>query len=325
MKYVVIGAAGHFNQALEAARMGLADMPAAIAPGCESEDITKLKEMSGAAAYGDYRAMLDEIRPDIAVVNSWYGYNASITRECFERGIHVYSEKPLATSYDDLILVENAWKASGRDLGAMMNLNCCGWYKAIESAVENGEIGQVRLIHGQKSYRMGVRPGFYANRETYGGTIPWVAIHAVDWVLRLGGPCEWVTAAHSTGENRGNGDMETACAIIMKLKNGVIGTVDADFFRPDGSARHDDDRLRVTGTKGMIEAINGRVWLENEEKRREIEVPEDENPFVRFVNGLGTENNVILAKQALDDARVCLYARAAADAGSAMRMSVEEA
>lgn len=106
----------------------------------------------------------------------------------------------------------------------------------------------------------------------------------MDWVLRLGGKCEWVAATHTTAANRGNGDMETACAVLLQMENGVIGTVECDFLRPTGSARHDDDRLRVTGTRGMLEAIDGRVYLENENPRRELALPAGENPFTRFVN-----------------------------------------
>ena len=107
---------------------------------------------------------------------------------------------------------------------------------------------------------MGTRPEFYSKRALFGGLIPWVAIHAVDWAMEIGGHCQSVAASHSTRANRGNGEMEATSALLMELDNGVIATVTADFLRPTASARHDDDRLRVTGTQGMIEAIDGKVY-----------------------------------------------------------------
>ncbi len=313
MKYVIIGSSGHHHQVTDALTAGLCGAPAAVAAGDAGEDMHWLSEFTHAPLYADWRAMLDEIRPELAVVNSYYGHLAEKSIYCLERGMHVYSEKPLAADLTKLKQLEDAWKASGRALGCMLNLSCCGWYKTLKAAVQAGEIGEVRLIHAQKSYRMGTRGPQYQTRESYGGTIPWVAIHAADWVLDLGGRCRQISAFHSSAANCGNGSMETTCALLMQLENGVIATIDADFLRPTGSARHDDDRLRVTGTRGMLEVIDKTVYLENESPRRALPLLEDENPFVRFINAVGTPLSDELARQALYDTRICLLARQAAD------------
>lgn len=319
MKYVIIGNSGHYPQVLEAMRSGETCAPCAVAPGSRAEDVRALAEKCGCRAYDDWRRMLDEEAPELAAVNPWFADTAGISIECLKRGVHVYLEKPVATEMDALAALEKAYRESPAALGCMLNLNCCAWYKALSGAITDGEIGEVRLIHGQKSYRMGQRGEVYHRRETYGGTIPWIGIHAVDWVLRLGGKCEWVAATHTTAANRGNGDMETACAVLLQMENGVIGTVECDFLRPTGSARHDDDRLRVTGTRGMLEAIDGRVYLENENPRRELALPAGENPFTRFMNAIGTPLADELAREAFEDTRVCLLARRAADEGTIVR------
>lgn len=313
MKYVVIGASGHHHQISDAMRDGLIGRPAAVAAGSPREDMAALGANLGAPVYEDWKTMLDEVKPDIAVINPWYAHISGISTECLKRGIHVYSEKPLATDLDALERLKALYGSGNAELGCMLNLNCCGWYKALENAIKNGDIGEVRMIHGIKSYRMGIRGEHYRQRETYGGTIPWIAIHAVDWVLRLGGKVQWVSASHSNLCNRGNGDMEATSAILLQMENGVIGTVTADFLRPTGSKRHDDDRIRVTGTRGMIEVIDGVVYLENEEKQRIVPCEETENPFVRFVNSIGTPLCGQLAEEAFEDSRICLLAREAAD------------
>lgn len=318
MKYVIIGSSGHHNQVLEAARAGVCPQPAAIAPGCAGEDARYIASKCGARYYEDWRELLDGEAPDLAVVNTWFAYNAGISARCLNMGMHVYSEKPLATETDDLQTLRRAWEKSGKGLGCMLNLNCCAWYKALEGAIQAGEIGEVRLIHGQKSYRLGARGANYADRAVYGGTIPWVAIHAIDWVLRLGGACESVSAAHSSLFNGQNGDMEATAAILLRLENGVIATINADFLRPAASARHDDDRLRVTGTRGMLEAIDGHVYLENERPRRELALPRAENPFERFLQAINTHKADALARSALEDTRVSLLARRAADENRAI-------
>ncbi len=50
-------------------------------------------------------------------------------------------------------------------------------------AVEVGLVGEPILISSQKSYKYGAeRPWFYKGRKTYGGTIPWAGIHALDFM-----------------------------------------------------------------------------------------------------------------------------------------------
>lgn len=313
MKIVIIGASGHYHQIFDAVSEGFKVDISAVAPGSAGEDISCFQQKTDAAVYEDWRDMLDKEQPDAVVVNPWFSNIAKISAECLKRGIHTYSEKPLAIEMDDLYAVRDAYEKSTASLGCMLNLNCCGWFKTVEKAISDGEIGAVRVIHGQKSYRMGVRGEYYRTRAIYGGTIPWIGIHAIDWALHLGGRCKSVAAVHTSIENRGHGDMESAGSVLLSLENGVIGTCDIDYLRPVGSARHDDDRLRVTGTKGMIEVIDGIVTLENDEKKRVLPLEKGINPFVRFINTIGTKEAVSLAETAFEDTRISLLARQAAD------------
>lgn len=313
MKIVFIGASGHYHQIFDAISEGLNVHISAVAPGAAGEDVSVLLKKTNATYYGDFLEMLDQEQPDVAVVNSWFSNNAKITIECLKRGIHTYCEKPLAIQMDELYAVKTAYENSAASLGCMLNLNCCAWFNTVEKAISDGEIGAVRVIHGQKSYRMGVRAEYYRTRAIYGGTIPWIGIHAIDWILRLGGKVKSVSAFHTTIENRGHGDMETAGSVLLLLENGVIGTCDIDYLRPVGSARHDDDRLRVTGTKGMIEAVDGVVTLENDDKKRVLPLEKGMNPFIRFLNTLGTEEASRLTEAAFEDSRISLLARQAAD------------
>ncbi|MBQ4226980.1 MAG: Gfo/Idh/MocA family oxidoreductase [Clostridia bacterium] len=313
IRTAIIGASGHYGQVTDAAKQGLIPLPLGIAPGDRGEDVSGLARALGLKQFDSWQEMLDEIDPQLAVVNSWYGHMAEKTIYCLERGIHVFSEKPLAASFEQLEALEKAYASGCAALGCMLNLNCCGWYKAIEQSIARGDIGKLRLIHAQKSYRMGSRGPQYQNRDDYGGTIPWVGMHAIDWILGLAGRCEQVSAYHTRLDNGGNGDMETCAVISMQLEGEVLASADLDFLRPSGSARHDDDRLRVTGTRGMLEAIDGRVYLENEQSRRELTLPKSENPFERFLEAVENGTSDALARRALYDTRVCLFARESAD------------
>ena len=315
MNVVIIGAAGHWHIVRSAAEADERVKVIAIAPGCPGEDITNLKNaFPDAKVCAEWHEALETPGAEYAAVNPPFSYAADITVAALEKGLHVYSEKPLAIALSDLERIEKVLDASGKAIGGMFNYRYFPWFLAMEQAVNNGDIGTLRQIHAQKSYRMGIRPEFYKKRETFGGLIPWVAIHAIQWATAFGGSCDWVSASHSAIENRGNGDMECTSAVLMGMENGVIATVTADFFRPTGSARHDDDRLRLTGTRGMVEVIDGIVYLENEEHKRTVQLPPMKNAFIEFAESISTDREAAFRREAIYNTLIALRARDSADA-----------
>lgn len=320
MNIAIIGGAGHYPFALEALAMRPGLQLCAVAPAERDEDISGLiaacRERGLAPQiHADARALLDA-HPEIelAAVNPWFSRAADVSIACLKRGIHVFSEKPLATAPDRLDELERVWRASGCALGGMFNLRYCGWFKTVRRAIAEGKIGTVRQIQGRKSYKLGNRPEFYRHRETFGGIIPWVGIHALDWATQLGGACASVSALTNADYNRGHGDMEMTSAVLMALQNGVIATVTADFLRPDGAPRHDDDRLRVTGTAGTLYAYDGQVWLENASGRRSLPIEPGDNCLITLLDAIGTPAAAERAQTDLDVTRTAL--RAACNAAS---------
>ena len=74
----------------------------------------------------------------------------------------------------------------------MLDMRTLPIFRAARQAVQQGAIGDPILISSQKSYKYGAkRPWFYRERKTYGGTISWVGIHALDYM-------EWVSGQKYT-------------------------------------------------------------------------------------------------------------------------------
>ena len=312
----IIGCAGHYLFAVESAdKNHTCTIRAAAAPADGTNDVPlrKLAAERKIPFYEDWKEMLIKENLDIVEVDNRYDLHASVAQECLQRGHNVYCEKPLATTLEDLETLKNAWLRSGKALGGMFNLRWSDWFLGVQQTISAGKIGEVRLIHGQKSYKFGTRPEFYRHRSQYGGMIPWVGIHALDWCLAIGGHCHSVAALQSCKDNHEHGEVEMSAVVQMELENEIFATVSADFFRPIGSARHDDDRIRVTGTKGMIEVIDGIAWLENEEKRHAIDLPKPGDPFGEFVRAISEGTSEIFAEEAIESTQVALLAREAGD------------
>lgn len=276
MKLVQIGNAGHASYAYGGIIRHGIDF-SAIAPGSagierEGIEATKNALISRGFTpklYADWREMLELEKPDIAVVDSWYNDHGRIVEFALERGINVFCDKPVATDLETLERIEKCDKAI---LGVMFDARTNPAFKAAKKAIEQGKIGKPRMMDSRKSYKLGVRPAFYSSRENYCGIIPWVAIHAIDWMKWLSGESytELVGASISRLENGGNGNMDITCAAQFMMTNEVIATLTADMYRPASASTHGDDRVRVVGTEGIVEIIGGKATLITNETPEEL-------------------------------------------------------
>lgn len=286
MKIAIVGGSGHY-------RYVLAELPKhtllGIAPGVIGEDLGKLKlalesRQLDAPVFDDWKKLVKDA--DVVVVNTRPDKNAIVSAYCLERNILVFSEKPLAVTMEQLEQLGKAAEKSKARISAMLGIRCSGWYRTIKGAVQ--DIGPIRLIQAQKSYKLGVRPDFYKNKATFGGIIPWVSIHALDWILDLTGARVTAISADTNSDyNSNNGDLEMTAMCQLQLEGGILASVSADFFRPAGAPTHDDDRIRIVGTRGVLEYQKGKVTRTDEEGETELPLLEGEDVFRLFLEDAG--------------------------------------
>jgi len=326
LKVVQIGASGHYEYALPTIKKYGFDL-AAIAPGDGTEDISVALEKIAQIGcmpkvYDDWRQMLDAESPDIAVINPYMAYNAAMSAYALGRGINVFCEKPVATTFADFNMLKNAYdaalKAHDVKFCGMFGIMYTPHFEAALRFTESGALGDVRLVNAQKSYRLGKREDFYSHRELLGGMIPWVAIHAIDWIYRL---CKFefnaVTALHSTASNGSNGDLEATALMLFEGKNGAAASVSADYLRPSAAPTHDDDRIRIVGENGILEVRGGKVYLLSQNGESLIEnAPPKYELFEEFAMSVcGDCECRVTAKETFDTTFVALIARQSADDG----------
>ena len=201
-------------------------------------------------------------------------------------------------------------------------VGCVGAFFAAWRAVRAGAVGQVRLIHAQKSYRLGTRPPYYRSRATYGGTIPWVGSHAID-LIHWFAAADFVSvcAAHSTVGNHDHGDLEASAACQFVLTDGVLGTASIDYLRPSSAPSHGDDRVRVAGTDGVIEVRDETVLLIAAAAGPQLlEAACPHRMLVDFVHQVEGHSQALIGLDAtLAVTRACLLARDAADRSQLLR------
>lgn len=324
MRLCMIGDRGHNDYVLA----GLEEMPhvrvVGLSPGTEEDDIDRLRAWCAGhghspRVFADYRRMLDELAPEVLSVCGPFELHAEMCLEAFRRGIHVFCEKPVATTLEDLEALRAAHGEAGVHFAAMMGLRYDPAFYTAWQAVRAGAIGVVRLVNTRKSYKLGHRPAYYRRRETYGGTIPWVGSHAIDWIHWFSGESFLsVYATHSARYNRDHGDLEVSALCHFVMTNEVLASASIDYFRPANAPTHGDDRLRVAGTDGVVEVRGGQVLLINDETDGEESLAPacDRQIFCDFIGHVqGRATALLGAEETLAVTEACLLARQSADEG----------
>ena len=319
MKIVVIGGSGHSILYLPENRMADRDF-VAVAPGSEGEPMDHIIGRLTQAGYtprvyADHREMLSAEKPDVAIVDNYYAEHAGAILDAFAAGCHVLSDKPVASDLPELERVEAAWRRAGTCFAAMFTYRYEGAFYRAWQLVREGAVGKVRLINTQKSYKLGKRPEFMSRRETYGGTIPWIGIHGLEWILWMsGGTLEAVSAVQAAQEAPNGVCPETTALVQLRLNDGMMASVTIDYLNPAAAPRHGDDRIRVVGTEGVLEVREDRIILTNAAGVQYPEIPSNDDMLTDFLDQInGTGVCRVSAEDALTATRWALLAQMAAD------------
>lgn len=171
--------------------IGVADMNLESAERCARE--------IGAAAFEDYRTLLDELAPDVAIVATPHLSHAEVSIECLERGAHVIVEKPMAVDVaeaDAMVLA-----ASKVDRQLIVDLQC-RFIPSVEEAkalLDAGCVGRIvratcveSTMRSAAYYRSAPWRGTWAGEG--GGVIVNQAPHPLDLLCYLVGPPTRVVA-----------------------------------------------------------------------------------------------------------------------------------
>src|SRR5205085_2635356 len=161
-------------------------------------------------------------------------------------------------------------------------------YRALKQAVDSGAVGQVAQISAQKSYKLGEREEWMRHHSSYGGTIPYIAVHMVD-LMRFSSGREMVSAVSFQGRvgHPELGEMENTTATIFSLDNGGTAALHMDYLRPETAPTHGDDRLRLAGTKGVVEyqeSTGVTLVTEKEKPRLVTDLPPGGSLFLDFLD-----------------------------------------
>ncbi|KPK85067.1 MAG: hypothetical protein AMJ81_04295 [Phycisphaerae bacterium SM23_33] len=323
MKLAIIGSYGHLPVVLEGLKQA-PDVQLVAAARWGQDDSMGFVGTAAPAdlpVHDDYRAMLDEVRPDLAAVFVPFYRLAEAAMAAAESGCQIFMEKPLATTLEDLARLRAAVDRAGVQVAACLTCRGDAAFRTIRQAVLAGRIGRCIYAAAQKSYPFNVRDEFYRTRQTYGGTISWIGIHAIDYIhYCTGQDYRRVAAIASNQAHPSRPGMEDQGGLLLELSGGGAVVINFDYLRPWGKHKRPwgDDRLRIAGTEGIIETKDSAsaVELMTPDATETLPLAPAVNIFADFAAALaGGTQPLLTTEESFRATEIALKARQAQDSG----------
>lgn len=330
MKLALIGNTGHYDYYAPVLR----DIPdlhvAALAsarPGDSMEQFSKAPGVTeNTPRYTDYEEMLDRESPDLVQVCVQSNLIAGIVSACLQHGTPVMSEKPLAMDLHTLARLHELARKTQVPLAPLHGYRRFGCFSAVRDAVRRGRIGEPQTSFSQISYKWGARRGdSFRSRNTFPGLVPFVGIHVIDWLLWiLGDVFVDATGWESTAAHPDYPACASQAAFLMRMRHGGVATVTLDYLRPMNAPTHGDERIRITGTLGVVESAASEETaklISEGDGVCELDVPKYTNWYTTFVRSLrGAETPFITVDRAFRVTEIALKVQQAIDRGSGVSL-----
>lgn len=240
-------------------------------------------------SYTNYLDMLNSMELDGVVISTPHYDHTPIAIECFQRGIHVLSEKPIAAQMSDGKLMVEAYKEalkhhSNLKFAIMFQQRTYGYWKKIKSMLDEGKLG--KLIRATWIITNWFRnQSYYDNgewRATWKGEGGGVLInqcpHNLDLFQWFFGMPEKVTGFAGLGKYH-EIEVEDEVTAIFEYQNGMVGHFITSTGESPGT-----NRLEIIGEKGKLVFENNILtfWKNKISMLEQIQISVDPYAFAEF-------------------------------------------
>jgi len=188
---------------------------------------TRAAEERGILCYADWRQLLEQPLDGvyIATPNALHRQNVLAAAA---RGLPIYCEKPIAISLDDADEMVRATEAAGVPTLVNFIYRFTDAYEKLRAYYASGRLGTLlacwfRTFRGYGFYAAGVRHPAVVHPELSGGWVVHHAIHAVDWLISIGGPVSSVSAR--TFRSAGDAPSPEGIFGLLNFASGAIAQV----------------------------------------------------------------------------------------------------
>ncbi len=203
-----------------------------------------------ASAYGE---LLN--RPDIDIISiaSFDDAHYEQVVQALKAGKHLFVEKPLCRTMDELAHIRDLWAASGGKLKLRSNLvlRSAELYRWLRGLIDSGELGDVYAFDGDYLYGRlhKVTEGWRGSVQDY-SVMQGGGIHLIDLLLWLTGqrPESVFTLGNRISTARTAFKYNDFAAATLEFSSGLVGRITANY----GCVHRHHHVMRVFGTQATF-------------------------------------------------------------------------
>nr|QLL91146.1 WblB protein [Plesiomonas shigelloides] len=247
------------------------------------------KEQYNVPGYLSLDELLEKESVDVISLCTPSGLHSRQAIRAAKSGVHVISEKPMATKWADGLAMLKACDDAGVRLFVVKQNRRNSTLQLLKRAVTEKRFGKIHMVHVNVFW---TRPQEYYDRAAWSGT--WdmdggafmnQATHYVDLLHWLIGPVEKVHAITSTHRDI---DVEDTGVVNIKWRNGAVGSMAVTMCT---YPKNYEGSITILGEKGTVRvggvAVNEiQDWIFDEEKDYDSQIT-DANYETTSVYGFG--------------------------------------
>jgi len=239
--------------------------------------------------YTSMEMMLDKEELDIVALCTPSGIHPYQTELAAQYGVHVMTEKPMATRWSDGVQMVRACDEAGVRLFVVKQNRRNSTLQLLKRAVEEKRFGHIRMVHINVFW---TRPQEYYDQakwrgtwELDGGAFMNQASHYVDLIDWLIGPVESIQAMTSTTRDI---EVEDTGVVNVKWRNGALGSMAVTMLT---YPKNLEGSITILGDKGTVRvggvAVNDIQHWEFEDEQDYDKDIENANYETTSVYGFG--------------------------------------
>lgn len=221
----------------------------------------------------DYRKLLEDSRIDLIAISTQHNSHAKFIVEALEAGKHVYCEKPLCLSIEELQSIKAAYEKGNSELFCGLNRRHAPLIKQIKKTLQTDKIPAVYSYIANAGFIPAEH--WVQDEKKGGGRIAGEACHFIDTIQSLDG--SRLTGMQVTFADNAAYPKKDNAIINLQFESGAVGTV---IYTSMGSKKYPKEQLRVF-SNGSICELNNYVSLTTYSANKHVETKLKQDKGIR--------------------------------------------
>ncbi len=170
-----------------------------------------------------------------------------------DKGKHILLEKPMGVTSEEACQIESYCKGKNVLLGVGFMMRFHSAHQLIKEYVEKGALGEIVSAYAKFNCWSPVSPVKWRQTKAFsgGGTMMDMGIHCIDLLQYLTSLKTKEVTGMCGNQIFEYPDTEDAASAVLRMENGALFTVEANFNIPDAIG---GCKFEIYGTKGVISA-----------------------------------------------------------------------